>query len=164
MRSALRVNPYEKHVFKVYLESKELGAETTRESRGPTSGVFRIALDRAAKGLRAPWCRAARGIKFVSCAGKKRWAPPSPQRAPARHHFRIKALNVRFCPDSDHRADVAGGPKSAQTDKQPSSAWWSLGKKGGRPLDQPVGSNDTYAVGDDHIEPVKCSLDEGGLR
>jgi hypothetical protein len=38
----------------VYLESKDLGAETTWESRGPTSGVFRIALDRAAKGLRAP--------------------------------------------------------------------------------------------------------------
>jgi hypothetical protein len=25
------------------------------------------------------------------------------------------ALNVRFCPDSDHRADVAGGPKGARS-------------------------------------------------
>jgi hypothetical protein len=37
-------------------------------------------------------------------------------------------------------------------------------KKGGRPLNQPVGGNDADAVGDGYIEPVKCALDQGGLR
>ena len=34
-------------------------------------------------------------------------------------NFRIKALNVRFCPDSDHRADVAAGPKGAMSRHAP---------------------------------------------
>jgi hypothetical protein len=74
--------PYENQLFKVCLESKDLGAESTRESRGPTSGVFRIALDRRPRGFEHRQCRAACGIKFVNerrrvALEKKRRAPPS---------------------------------------------------------------------------------------
>jgi hypothetical protein len=59
--------------LKVYLESKDLGAETTRESRGPTSGVFRIALDRRPRGFEHRQCRAARGIKSSMNVDELRW-------------------------------------------------------------------------------------------
>ena len=39
-----------------------------------------------------------------------------------------------------------------------------LCEKGGRPLNQPVGRHDAYAVGDGYIEPVKCSLQGRSLQ
>jgi putative restriction endonuclease len=51
VRGLRRPQRHQNQLFKVYLESKDLGAETTRESRGPTSGVFRIALDRRLRGF-----------------------------------------------------------------------------------------------------------------
>src|SRR4029077_12112489 len=78
--------------------------------------VFDEGMDLASEQIN-PGQQAERAVALVfmiarECRDVTR-APPSPQRAPARHHFRIKVLNVRFCPDSEHRADVARGPKGA---------------------------------------------------
>jgi prophage tail gpP-like protein len=44
------------------------------------------------------------------------------------------------------------------------SPWRSSQKKYGRPLNQPVSSNDAYAVGDGYIEPIKRLLGCGSLQ
>jgi hypothetical protein len=81
-------------------------------------------------------------------------ARPKPMSAfPTRADISGQAPQVRFVPQPDMT------PSQDQEGASVLRSW--LCKKGGRPLNQPVGRREAYRIGGSYIKSVKCSLYEG---